>query len=175
MKMLKVHNGFVALQKVTGIYAETNKGILPYPVVVTTENGKYHFSEGYTPLGEPSSKVLENPAEQERLRAYISRYILENTVELGEGVSSGRSCGQSFSCGTSHSCKDDVSTGRPFENDGGSEAFNAAKARHEEFKKKAEENRKKFDEREQFRRKKMKELGDVIAIIEQALNSSRRL
>ena len=117
MKMLKVRNGYVSFDKITGISVKENQGI-----VTTVGGDKYCLSEGYTPIDSNAY----TSAIQEHIRAYIVRYVMENTVDLDEDIEKamaidrsdnppdydvigkasekhcGKSCGYSSGCGFSH-------------------------------------------------------------------------
>lgn len=175
MKMLKVRNGYVSFDKITGISVKENQGI-----VTTVGGDKYCLSEGYTPIDSNAY----TSAIQEHIRAYIVRYVMENTVDLDEDIEKAMAIDRSDnppdydgfmqyvmenavdSAVFSQSQSSSLSS-RHREMD---EAIKKARARHEQYKKESEQAHKQFDERRSRNREQMDEFADVVDAIKKAFD-----
>lgn len=187
MKMLKVRNGYVSFDKITGISVKENQGI-----VTTVGGDKYCLSEGYTPIDSNAY----TSAIQEHIRAYVVRYVMENTVDLDDVIGKasekhcGKSCGYSSGCGFSHGTSSEATHGfkqnESFSFGNGNsavfsqspssslvEAIKKACASEQARKQKArasEQARKQFDERMSRNREQMDEFADVVDAIKKAFD-----
>lgn len=171
MKMLKVRNGYVSFDKITGISVKENQGI-----VTTVGGDKYCLSEGYTPIDSNAY----TSAIQEHIRAYIVRYVMENTVDLDDVIGKasekhcGKSCGYSSGCGFSHGTSSKATHGfKQSESSSFGSIFSSQQRGLKEAIKKAcasEQARKQFDERMSRNREQMDEFADVVDAIKKAFD-----
>lgn len=112
MQLLKVKGGFAVLSKITGFQLkrnQVNKGLASgdyheFQIVAETEGGtKYMLAEPYIAQEKDIKENFQNKGADERIRAFVLRYVMENIVDTDEAFQKA-SCGCSAGC-SSGSCE----------------------------------------------------------------------
>lgn len=177
MQLLKVKGGFAVLSKITGFQIRRPHGkeiasgnYHDFFIVAEAEGGaKYTLSESFIAQDEDIKENFQNKGADERIRAFVLRYVMENTVDTDEAFQKA-SCGCSAGC-SSGSCE---SHGNPKKfskkDDGPAEFhFHRGHQNHENPFLKFE-----YHPKDEESRKRLEDFADVIEAVSRAFADEER-
>lgn len=178
MQLLKVKGGFAVLSKITGFQLkrnQVNKGLASgdyheFQIVAETEGGtKYMLAEPYIAQEKDIKENFQNKGADERIRALVLRYVMENIVDTDEAFQKA-SCGCSAGC-SSGSCESHGNPKNfPKKDDGPAEfRFHRGHQNHENPFLKFE-----YHPKDEESRKRLEDFADVIEAVSRAFADEER-